>query len=428
MRETVLISSGVGRLHFIDLASALVKNENRSFELVCGYVPQEKDSFVLNIIGRWLGRPRLYDRLVVRLGRGGDLKPFLRSNGLAEGIAQLALRIASFGIISRSQGQLWAWKFFGWRTCRYINKQKIFHVRSGAGGGGAIEKARSLGMAIVVDHSIAHPAFIDALLAPEYARVGEEFEGGPNTPFWRLVLRDCALADVILVNSDFVKKTFIEYGFSADKIAVIYWGVPSDFIGLKQHYTRQLKIRLLFTGALELRKGSRCLVEAMEYLQRMNFDFELHLAGNSSDGRRHFGDRLSCLPIVDHGPLLQPELKKLIEESDLYIFPTLAEGCARSAMEAMFAGLPVVTTEACGLPGKPNEHYRLIEPNDSRSLAESIVALAENEAERRRMGSTGIALATTGGYTWEAFGASLSSLYGNLNIPSGITPQWEKVY
>jgi glycosyltransferase involved in cell wall biosynthesis len=270
-------------------------------------------------------------------------------------------------------------------------------------------------MFIIVDHSIAHPAYIDAVLAPEYAKFGEIFDGGPGKPFWRLVMEDCCQADIIVVNSDFVKKTFVEQGFDAEKIAIVYWGVRPDFIGLKKRYVcSSKKLRLLFTGALELRKGSRCLIEAMEEMQRLGCDFELHLAGNSADGRRHFGDRLKRLPVIDYGPLLQDQLKQLFIDSDLYVFPTLAEGCARSAMEAMFAGLPVITTEACGLPGNPDEHYCLVPANDPIRLASLIIQLSQDETTRVRLGLGGVQLARSGLYNWQSFGNKLVEVYTAL--------------
>ena len=45
-------------------------------------------------------------------------------------------------------------------------------VRSGAGQSGAIRKARRNGLAIVTDHSIAHPAFMHQALREEFARIG----------------------------------------------------------------------------------------------------------------------------------------------------------------------------------------------------------------------------------------------------------------
>jgi glycosyltransferase involved in cell wall biosynthesis len=410
----VLLSSGVGRLHFLEIASEL-KRIGIPFNLVCGYVPRESHKFFLNLIGRFLRRPNLFNRLVLRLGYGGQLAAHLKGNGFAEGAAQFALRLSELGLCSRSWGQRISWQFFGAQTRRYLLGHNIFHVRSGAGGGGAIKRARSLCMFIIFDHIIAHPAYIDAVLAPEYAKFGEIFDGGPGKPFWRLVMEDCCQADIIVVNSDFVKKTFVEQGFDAEKIAIVYWGVRPDFIGLKKRYVcSSKKLRLLFTGALELRKGSRCLIEAMEEMQRLGCDFELHLAGNSADGRRHFGDRLKRLPVIDYGPLLQDQLKQLFIDSDLYVFPTLAEGCARSAMEAMFAGLPVITTEACGLPGNPDEHYCLVPANDPIRLASLIIQLSQDETTRVRLGLGGVQLARSGLYNWQSFGNKLVEVYTAL--------------
>ena len=47
-----------------------------------------------------------------------------------------------------------------WGSRKYLKNADVLLVRSGAGQSGAIRKARKNGMAIVTDHSIAHPAFM----------------------------------------------------------------------------------------------------------------------------------------------------------------------------------------------------------------------------------------------------------------------------
>jgi hypothetical protein len=138
--------------------------------------------------------------------------------------------------MSRGKAAQIGWRAFGWQSQRYLRKAEIFHVRSGAGQAGAIRKAKLAGMKVVVDHSIAHPAFMEQALKPEYNTFGLPFDLGPRSLLWRLVLADAAVADCLLVNSEFVRETFAKEGYPLDKIRIVHLGVREDFFSLKEAY------------------------------------------------------------------------------------------------------------------------------------------------------------------------------------------------
>ncbi len=58
--------------------------------------------------------------------------------------------------------------------------------------------------------------------------------------------------------------------------------------------------------------------------------------------------------------------------ADLFVFPTFAEGSSRSGMEAAAAGLPIITTENCGLPLEHGKSAIYVAVNDADALAEAI--------------------------------------------------------
>jgi glycosyltransferase involved in cell wall biosynthesis len=109
----------------------------------------------------------------------------------------------------------------------------------------------------------------------------------------------------------------------------------------------------------------------------------------------------------------QDELKQFLSTHDLYLFPTLAEGCANSAMEALAAGLPVITTRECGLPARHDEHAWIVPPRDPVAICEAIECLAADECKREAMGRTAIAhMQAT--YRWERFGVGVRSMHESL--------------
>jgi glycosyltransferase involved in cell wall biosynthesis len=298
-------------------------------------------------------------------------------------------------------------RLVAWGSRRYLKNADVVLMRSGAGQSGAIRTARKNGLAIVTDHSIAHPAFMHQALREEFARFGLPAGYDPRADLWKLVLRDCADADLLLVNSDFVKKTFVEQGYPAGKVRVAYLGVREEFFDLKHDYHIDGPVRILFTGNFDIRKGVRLLLEAIRCCRQSGLDLRLELMGNLGNGA-------SCLRAEDekfftHTPFAPAEqVAKAFARADLFVFPTFAEGSSRSGMEAAAAGLPIITTENCGLPLEHGKSAIYVPVNDSGSLAEAIARVSSDEGLRTSIGRNAMKTVTEN-YTWTQYGRQVAA-------------------
>lgn len=406
----VILVSGPGRIHFIETATALARN-GVDFRFICGLKPSWFWRLPCIMAQRLFGRDRLYGRLMIRLGPDQILKKQVEDFWWPELVEFVIRRLASVRQVYFDKALAVTWKYYGRCLRNRLHDADILHVRSGAGQGGAITEARRRGMRIIVDHSIAHPVEMGNVLTPHYARFGKQNPMREDSPFWRQVLADCEQADVLLVNSDYVKDTFVQRGVCGERIRVLYLGVRDDFLGAKQQHREGGRLKLLFTGTLAIRKGAHILLEAMDELRKRNIDFELHVAGEVTEAQEFLSDQMACLPLVLHGYISQDELLNLFQQCDLYVFPTLVEGCAKSAMEAMLAGVPVITTTACGLPGEAGCHWIEIPRGDANALADKIVEAWLERSLRTRIGTNGIALGQSGDFSWDHYGKQLKSLY-----------------
>lgn len=177
------------------------------------------------------------------------------------------------------------------------------------------------------------------------------FNMGMDNQLWKEIVEDCNAADILLVNSFFVKDTFIDAGYDVNKIRVVYLGVRKDFFSLKQDYTIHTPIKILFTGGFGFRKGAEYLLRAMQELEKREIKYECIVVGNNSEAhlllQKYPAKHINLVGFVP-----QDDLKQYLAESDIYLFPSLCEGCASSGMEAMAAGLPVIATIESGLPIK----------------------------------------------------------------------------
>lgn len=300
---------------------------------------------------------------------------------------------------------------YGKLSCKYLKNADIFHVRSGSGMGGAIELAKSKGMKVVVDHSIAHPAFMDCQLRTEYEKNGAIFNMGIDNLFWQGVLADCCKADLIMVNSQFVKDTFVEAGFDEKKIRVVYLGVRGDFSHLKTDYTVGDTIKLLFTGSFGFRKGGEYLLNALKILNERNISCELTIVGGTSGAAELISQY--ALPNVRFvGMVPQDELRNYLRNTDIYIFPSLCEGCAQSGMEALAAGVPVISTRESGLPITHGKTGYIIPSKDSQAIVDSVISLANDNKVRTKIGIEAAEMMTR--YTWENYAKEVYQLYESL--------------
>jgi glycosyltransferase involved in cell wall biosynthesis len=290
----------------------------------------------------------------------------------------------------------------------------IFHVRSGSGLGGAIERAKKNGMKVVVDHSIAHPIFMDNQLRREFLNNNAKFDMGVDSPFWKGILKDCAKADCLLVNSDFVKDTFINNGYDRSLIKVAYLGVREDFIKLKKTYSTTQKFKILFTGSFGFRKGGEYLLKALLELDKIKFPYEMTIVG-SYDGAKNMIENYQSKNIHFLGHIPQDEFKIYLAESDVYVFPSLCEGCASSGMEAMAAGLPVIATLESGFPIKHNENGMIIASKNVEEIVNAIIELSKNSISREKLG-TNATKTISENYTWPKYATAVNNIYVNLLI------------
>jgi glycosyltransferase involved in cell wall biosynthesis len=398
-----IIATGFGKLHFHETARALAA-AGVEVNFLTGWVPKDNQTALVNLVGKVLGEKHLAARMAAREIRipGATVTPV----AWVEVAGTFIKLIQRTRVIPLDLAYGMEFRVAAWGSRKYLKDADLLLVRSGAGQSGAIQKARKNGMAIVTDHSIAHPAFMHEALREEFARFGMAAGYDAQADLWKLVLRDCADADLLLVNSDFVKKTFVEQGYPVNKVRVAYLGVREEFFDLKRDYRIDGPVRILFTGNFDIRKGVRILLEAIRQCRRSGLDVRLELMGNLGNGAPCLqpGDEI----FFSHTPFAPlTQVAAAFAGADLFVFPTFAEGSSRSGMEAAAAGLPIITTENCGLPLQHGKSAIYVPVNDAACLAEAIGLLSADEGLRTSIGRNAMRTVTEN-YTWVQYGRQVA--------------------
>jgi glycosyltransferase involved in cell wall biosynthesis len=142
---------------------------------------------------------------------------------------------------------------------------------------------------------------------------------------------------------------------------------------------------VLNVGRHEFQKGQRHLVEAFAALARARPRLVVLVAGrpghataglNASIRAHGLGDRFR---LVGH----REDLPEVLAAADLFVLPSLYEGCSGAVIEAMAAGLPVVASDIPGMRElvEPGRSGLLVPPGAPAALARSIRRLLEDRRE-----------------------------------------------
>jgi glycosyltransferase involved in cell wall biosynthesis len=316
-----------------------------------------------------------------------------------------------------------SWRLYGRLAARKLSRERdarIYHFRAGFGHT-SIDRARELGMLTLCDHAIAHPSLLKELIEnrgklPEAA--GEPAPSGDSAlshPLTRAMLADINRSDAVLVNSDFVKETFLRVGWSPDRVHVVYLGVDDNFRPkelVKRVPEDRGRLQLLFAGRLETRKGAEVLVEALRGLHDLHW--ELLVAGPvEAEIDAAYGDFLADDRIKLLGTLRRPDLMELMTSVPVFIFPSFAEGSARAVFEALACGCYVITTPNSGTIVEDGVHGALIPPGDAERLASAIVDADRNRQMVAEIGSRNAQLVAER-FRQKDYGDDLAVLYRML--------------
>jgi glycosyltransferase involved in cell wall biosynthesis len=180
-------------------------------------------------------------------------------------------------------------------------------------------------------------------------------------------------------------------GVPREKITELGNGVETDQIPAKSEYALHHLPRLIFVGRLHEQKGLDILLQAVQRLAAVSPPIGV------------------CLQIVGDGPLLEalreqaarlnitdrvnftgqvPHVIGCLQQADIFVLPSRAEGISNALLEAMACGLPVVVSN---IPGNSHviqhdQNGLLFKAEDADSLAQALTTLLQQPNLRKRLG------------------------------------------
>ena len=260
-----------------------------------------------------------------------------------------------------------------------------------------ISKYKKHGFQIVLDIQIAPAKFSEELFKNGFLNFLPKIDS-----YIELEKEALKHADKILSPSIFVTEILQElYLVNKERISTINFGVEQLKSGRKKLFQDKNKIRFCFLGNLTERKGIRFLIEAWKAASIENA--ELHICG------RYTRELKSLLNKKDLKSVYFPGFVNsfdYLQESDIYVFPSLFEGSSKSVFEAMACGLPIITTPNSGSIVTHNKEGIIVPIGEIDKLAKAMIKLASNLDLRLQMGEQ--SMRTSKEYTWKKYGEKVT--------------------
>ncbi len=237
-----------------------------------------------------------------------------------------------------------------------------------------------------------HPLFLtawgsDVLIMPR------------RNPLHRLLTQySLKKADIVICDSETLKKGLLALKTAPEKIKIIYNGIDTRQFS-PRHTDGTLRTRLRLTEApivicfraLSPVYNPEMLIRAIPLVLKevpgANF-----IIGGDGEQRNYLEDLAGSLGIADNvrfvGYIPHDELPRLLASSDIYVSTSLADSTSLSLQEAMASGLAPVVTD---LPANrewitDGENGFIVPPDDTSALADKVVYLINSRDTRGRFG------------------------------------------
>ena len=196
------------------------------------------------------------------------------------------------------------------------------------------------------------------------------------------------VSGVISVSSE-NKRKCIQYGLiSENRITVLPNCVDTTLMYPRDpdEYRRgfnlsQTDFVILFVGSFVHRKGSRRLAAAVDMLD--DKDVKVFFVGSPLGGEN---ENPECKGMVFKGKVSHEELPKYYAIADVFVLPTLKEGCCNAIVEALACGVPVISSDLPFNDDILNDGNSIrIDPNSSSSIADAIDKIKNDVGTRNTL-------------------------------------------
>jgi len=220
------------------------------------------------------------------------------------------------------------------------------------------------------------------------------------------------LADRVVVPSDYLVSVFANFGIKAERVLNTV-----DLARFRFRERNELSPVLLSNRNLERHYNVECTLRAFAIIQQRIPDARLIVAGDGSERNRIRALAVSLgLKNVEFLGAVAPEhMPALYDRAGVFVNASDIDHQPLSIIEAFASGLPVVTTNAGGIPDMVTDRETglMVDRNDPEAIAEQVIQLLSDNVLALRLASR--AGEASHKYTWAAVRRDWLRLYCALS-------------
>ena len=202
-------------------------------------------------------------------------------------------------------------------------------------------------------------------------------------------------ASVLHFVSQYICNKAVSFGADPNKCRVIYRSVDLDFFMPAPEYDYKARpLQILSIGSLKWEKGYIYALESIRNLLDYGYDVHYNIIGEGVDLQQltFHRERLGLTKQVYlHGFKDREQVRQAFGNAAIYFHPAVTDAMPNSVLEAASMALPVVATDAGGIPEAVlNNKTGLLAPvADVGELTKHLIFLLENPNVAKKMGLAG---------------------------------------
>jgi glycosyltransferase involved in cell wall biosynthesis len=179
-----------------------------------------------------------------------------------------------------------------------------------------------------------------------------------------------------------------------ERVRVIPNGVPDSFSDKRCPPGNGHRRTVLFLSTLMQEKGTLDVLAAMPTIAKRIPDVQAVFAGEwyRPADRSAAQETITSLGLAAHvkfvGTVSPPFKYDLLSQADVFVLPSYNEGQPYAVLEAMAAGLPIISSSAGCIPETviDGENGFILKPGSKEAFADKVTLLLSDEPLRKKMG------------------------------------------
>ena len=225
----------------------------------------------------------------------------------------------------------------------------------------------------------------------------------------RVIARNAA---ALLPVSHDLEKAMMNHGFG-NKFYIVPNVTDTQYFNLSQQTkTTEKKIILHVSSLKDEHKNITGILNVVKQLSSQRQDFELHIVGDGdAEPHKLYAAKLDLLNkfVFFFEAMTPPQVAEKMKQSDFFLLFSNYENLPCVIVEALAAGLPVVSSTAGGVP----EHITadkgvLVAPKDEKALYETCMKMLDN---CHTYNKTNLHKYALDNFSYESVGRQLTEIY-----------------